>query len=87
MAVTTLTKPTAEIGSAPPRRTGRRSASRRIGRALGYTALAVAAAGVLLPFFWMVMSSLKTALLVFRDDMTIQKKGSSTPTAATARPV
>jgi len=65
MAVTTLTKPTAEIGSAPPRRTGRRSTSRRIGRVLGYTGLAVAAAGVLLPFFWMVMSSLKTNNAVF----------------------
>jgi len=65
MAVTTLARPTAEIGSAPPRRTGRRSASRRIGRLLGYTGLAVAAAGVLLPFFWMVMSSLKTNNAVF----------------------
>jgi len=65
MAVTTLTRPTAEIGSAPHRRTGRRSASRRIGRVLGYIGLAVAAAGVLLPFFWMVMSSLKTNNAVF----------------------
>jgi multiple sugar transport system permease protein len=65
MAATTSTKPTAEIGSAPHRGTGRRSASRRIGRALGYTGLAVAAAGVLLPFFWMVMSSLKTNNAVF----------------------
>lgn len=65
MAVTTPTKPTAEIGRAPHRRIGGRSASRRIGRALGYTGLAVAAAGVLLPFFWMVMSSLKTNNAVF----------------------
>ena len=65
MAVTTLTTPTAEIGSAPHRRAGRRPASKRIGRALGYTGLAVAAAGVLLPFFWMVMSSLKTNNAVF----------------------
>jgi multiple sugar transport system permease protein len=65
MALATSTKPTAQIGNAPHRRTGRRSASRRIGRALGYTGLAVAAAGVLLPFFWMVMSSLKTNNAVF----------------------
>ena len=65
MAVTTSTKPTAESGTAPHRRAGHSSASRRIGRALGYTALAVAAAGVLLPFFWMVMSSLKTNNAVF----------------------
>lgn len=65
MALATSTKPTAQIGSGPRRRTGRRSASRRIGRALGYTGLAVAAAGVLLPFFWMVMSSLKTNNAVF----------------------
>jgi multiple sugar transport system permease protein len=32
---------------------------RRAARALGYALLIVAAAGVLLPFFWMVMSSLK----------------------------
>lgn len=35
------------------------SAGRRVARALGYALLILAAAGVLLPFFWMVMSSLK----------------------------
>jgi multiple sugar transport system permease protein len=67
MALTTLTKPTAEreIGSPPHRPAGPRSAGKRIGRALGYLCLALAAAGVLLPFFWMVMSSLKTNNAVF----------------------
>lgn len=36
-----------------------RTAGARVWRALGYLALIVASAGVLLPFFWMVMSSLK----------------------------
>lgn len=39
--------------------------ARSASRVLGYAALIVAAAGVLLPFFWMVMSSLKTANEVF----------------------
>ncbi len=43
--------------SAAPR--SRRSAGQRAMRALGYVALIVAAFAVLLPFFWMVMSSLK----------------------------
>jgi multiple sugar transport system permease protein len=38
---------------------------RRVARALGYLALAVASAAVLLPFYWMVMSSLKTNNDVF----------------------
>ncbi len=37
----------------------------RIGRIAGYIALIVAAAALLLPFFWMIMSSLKTANEVF----------------------
>jgi multiple sugar transport system permease protein len=44
---------------APPRRI------RRLPRLLGYLALIVAAAAVLLPFYWMVMSSLKTNNDVF----------------------
>lgn len=38
---------------------------RRVGRAVGYLALIVAAAGLLMPFFWMVMSSLKSSNEVF----------------------
>jgi multiple sugar transport system permease protein len=49
----------AEPAAAPPRR------SRRVSRALGYLALILASAAVLLPFYWMVMSSLKTNNDVF----------------------
>jgi len=49
-------------GRAAPRR-GRRAS--RAWRILGYLALAVAAAGLLLPFYWMVVSSLKTNNDVF----------------------
>jgi multiple sugar transport system permease protein len=45
--------------AAPPRK------PRRVSRALGYLTLAVASAAVLLPFYWMVMSSLKTNNDVF----------------------
>ncbi|MGR6740863.1 MULTISPECIES: carbohydrate ABC transporter permease [Microbacterium] len=38
---------------------------RRVGRIAGYIALIIAAAALLLPFFWMIMSSLKTANEVF----------------------
>lgn len=50
---------------APSRRVGQSSTRRRVGRILGYLALAAFAIGLLLPFFWMVMSSLKTANEVF----------------------
>ena len=61
----TVTTPIANIGRSPLRSSGRSPVSRRIGRVLGYIALAIAAAGVLLPFFWMLMSSLKTNNAVF----------------------
>ncbi len=51
-------RPSAPAGLAAPRRAGRRRS--RAWRVLGYVVLAVAAAAVLLPFYWMVMSSLKT---------------------------
>lgn len=38
---------------------------RRVGRALTYAALVLASAGLLMPFFWMVMSSLKSPNDVF----------------------
>ncbi len=49
-----------------PRRTSReRSARYRAGRAIGYIAMIVFAAALLTPFFWMIMSSLKSANEVF----------------------
>ncbi len=50
---------------APARRVGQSSAGRRVGRVLGYVALVLAAIGLLAPFFWMIMSSLKTTNEVF----------------------
>jgi len=47
------------------RTAGRGSARRVTLRAIGYAALVVAAAAMLLPFFWMVMSSLKPSNEVF----------------------
>lgn len=43
----------------------RRKAGARIGRVLGYLAMIVASIAVLLPFYWMVVSSLKTNNEVF----------------------
>jgi multiple sugar transport system permease protein len=49
-----------------PRRASReRSARYRAGRAIGYVAMIVFAAALLTPFFWMIMSSLKSANEVF----------------------
>jgi multiple sugar transport system permease protein len=56
---------TAGTGPAPVRRAERRRPLSAGGRVVGYVVLAVAAAAVLLPFFWMVMSSLKTNNAVF----------------------
>ena len=53
---------TAPAGGTAPRRGRRRS---RAGRILGYLALAAAAVCLLLPFYWMVVSSLKTNNDVF----------------------
>ena len=64
MATTTLTTPISEIGNTPPRR-GRTSARTSIGKVFGYVGLTVAAVAVLLSFFWMVMSSLKSNNAVF----------------------
>lgn len=64
MTTSAVTTPIGEIGRRPPRAStaGR---YRGIGRVLGYAALSVAAVGVLLPFFWMLMSSLKSNNAVF----------------------
>ncbi|MEV8437923.1 carbohydrate ABC transporter permease [Actinosynnema sp. NPDC051121] len=55
--------------TAPPsgRRDGRLPT---VGKVLGYAVLVVAAAGLLLPFFWMVSSSLKTSNAVFSSPVT-----------------
>ena len=65
MAATTVTTPIAKRPKASDRPRGRQSMPKRIARALGYAGLVIAAAAVLLPFFWMVMSSLKTNNDVF----------------------
>jgi multiple sugar transport system permease protein len=58
---TLLTPASVRTESPPPRvRTGN-----RIGRLLGYLTMIVAAIAVLLPFYWMVVSSLKTNNEVF----------------------
>ncbi|GAA2017224.1 carbohydrate ABC transporter permease [Pseudokineococcus marinus] len=62
-----VTTPLPEAAPSPgpqPRRGPRRRAT-TVGRAVGYVVLAVAAAAVLLPFFWMVTSSLKENNQVF----------------------
>jgi multiple sugar transport system permease protein len=62
--VTTLDAAPVGVGQQGTVDPGRRPVS-RVWRVLGYVALVVAAAGVLLPFYWMVMSSLKTNNDVF----------------------
>ncbi|MWV51280.1 ABC transporter permease subunit [Rathayibacter sp. VKM Ac-2803] len=50
----------------PPRqKDAGRTPARRIGRLVGYAVMIIAAAALLLPFFWMIMSSLKTPNEVF----------------------
>ncbi|MCJ1705777.1 carbohydrate ABC transporter permease [Rathayibacter sp. VKM Ac-2926] len=50
----------------PPRRKeAGRSPARRAGRVLGYAVMIIAAAALLLPFFWMITSSVKTPNEVF----------------------
>jgi len=65
--VTTTTRvnpPTGIAGIAAPS-ARKPSARSRVGRGLGYLVLAVAAAAVMLPFFWMLLSSLKANNDVF----------------------
>lgn len=52
-------------GPSQPRELAPSTPGRRIARLLGYLLLIVAAVGVLLPFFWMLASSLKTSNEVF----------------------
>ncbi|MFH8252289.1 carbohydrate ABC transporter permease [Microbacterium sp. B2969] len=55
----------AEEQSPPPVDKTKLTPRQRLLRIVGYTLLVIAAAGLLLPFFWMVMSSLKSANEVF----------------------
>ena len=63
MVTTLVTTPPARLRLSSP--TGQRARLRGWRQALLYAVLIVAAAGVLLPFYWMVMSSLKTNIDVF----------------------
>ena len=62
MDSTVLAAPVATRRQGTPRQGPRR---RRIGRVIGYVVLIVAMAAALVPFYWMVMSSLKTNNDVF----------------------
>jgi len=54
------------LADAPPRHPRpARTPLRRLGRVLGYAALIIAAAALLLPFYWMIQSSVKTPNTVF----------------------
>ncbi|MFI1990745.1 carbohydrate ABC transporter permease [Actinoplanes sp. NPDC020271] len=65
--MTTLLTPAAVRTENPP---ARKRTGHRIGRVLGYLAMAVASIAVLLPFYWMVVSSLKTDNEVFTIPVT-----------------
>jgi multiple sugar transport system permease protein len=53
------------IDPPPPRTRAARTPARRVGRIVGYVVMIIAAIALLVPFFWMVMSSLKPANDVF----------------------
>ena len=55
----------AEEQSPPPVDRKTLTPARRVARIVGYTVLVIAAVALLMPFFWMVMSSLKSANEVF----------------------
>ncbi|MEV0136201.1 carbohydrate ABC transporter permease [Dactylosporangium sp. NPDC050688] len=59
MTGTLLQPPALHIGAGPAPTSGNRRRAHPVWRFLGYLTLVVAAAAVLLPFFWMVVSSLK----------------------------
>jgi multiple sugar transport system permease protein len=56
---TLLRPPTLHAGAGPAPTRGNRRRASPVWRALGYLTLVVAGAAVMLPFFWMVVSSLK----------------------------
>lgn len=65
MATTLVPSASAGLVQAPVLRRPPRRRVGTVGRILGYAAMIVAAAAVLLPFYWMVISSLKTNNTVF----------------------
>lgn len=65
MQTANAVRPEAAPLALPPRRGDHRAARRTVGRVLLYVALAVASAALLLPFYWMAVSSLKTNSEVF----------------------
>jgi multiple sugar transport system permease protein len=66
MATLTLDPPSTDTGSPVNRgRAGRRSGLHLVGRVLLYAVMLVAAAAILVPFVWMVTSSLKNNTQVF----------------------
>ncbi|MEU7588491.1 carbohydrate ABC transporter permease [Micromonospora sp. NPDC049230] len=69
MTATDLSLPTPAV-AAPGNRAPRRPVRSLGGRLLGYAALVLAAIGLLLPFFWMVVASLKTNNDVFTIPIT-----------------
>ncbi|MGC4837896.1 carbohydrate ABC transporter permease [Micromonospora vinacea] len=70
MTATDLSLPTPALAAPGNRRAPRRPVRSLGGRLLGYAALVLAAAGLLLPFYWMVVASLKTNNDVFTIPIT-----------------
>ncbi|MET8260328.1 carbohydrate ABC transporter permease [Micromonospora sp. NPDC005205] len=70
MTATDLATPVPAIAAPGNRIAPRRPVRSRGGRLVGYAALVLAAAGLLLPFFWMVVASLKTNNDVFTIPIT-----------------
>ncbi|AOX46311.1 MULTISPECIES: carbohydrate ABC transporter permease [unclassified Microbacterium] len=68
LLVPDATRTLVTAGAKPPRRrpvAGSARPVRRVGRIVGYAVMILAAAALLMPFFWMIMSSLKTPNDVF----------------------
>jgi len=67
LLVPDATRTLVTAGAKPPRRrpVAGSHPARRVGRVIGYAVMILAAAALLLPFFWMIMSSLKTPNDVF----------------------
>ncbi|WP_405431599.1 carbohydrate ABC transporter permease [Micromonospora sp. NBC_00617] len=70
MTATDLSTPAPAIAAPGNRRASARRVGSRVWRLVGYAALVLAAAGLLLPFFWMVVASLKTNNDVFTIPIT-----------------
>ncbi|MEU8167181.1 carbohydrate ABC transporter permease [Micromonospora sp. NPDC049004] len=70
MTATDLSLPTPAVAAPGDRSAPGRQARSRGWRLVGYAALVLAAAGLLLPFYWMVVASLKTNSDVFTIPIT-----------------